>query len=53
MAAVNVTYNASIICPINLAGQQTARGSDRTNSLRARCEVLPALFIKMPVFWDV
>ena len=30
MAAVNIIYKASIICPINLAGQETARVSNRT-----------------------
>jgi len=30
MAAVNMIYKASVICPIDLTGQQTARGSNRT-----------------------
>jgi len=52
MAAVNMIYKGSYV-PLISQGSKQQKGQTEQNSLRARCEVLPALLIKMLVFWDV
>jgi hypothetical protein len=52
MAAVNMIYKGSYVPSIS-QGSKQQEGQPEQNSLKARCEVPPALLFKMLVFWDV
>ena len=56
MATVNIIYifghYEGLCVPVTSQGSKQEEEKIEQNSLRARCEVLPAVLIKIQVFWD-